>query len=170
LQWAGKGVAHRLRQLHPEVPVWQTENECGDGSNSWSYAHYIFDLVLQYLDAGTTGYVYWNMVLPPGGLSSWGWKQNTLITVDPSTGRWAFNPEYHVMRHFAAFIRPGARRVPLTGPWAGSAAAFIRLEGGLVLVTHNPGAVARRFQATLQGREVDAVLPPHSFHTFVWES
>jgi len=28
LQWAGKGVAQRLRLTRPELPVWQTENEC----------------------------------------------------------------------------------------------------------------------------------------------
>ena len=170
LQWAGKGLVHRLRTLHPELPVWQTENECGDGENTWDYAHYVFDLVLHYLDAGSAGYVYWNMVLPPGGRSSWGWKQNALITADAERGRLVFNPEYHVMRHFSAFVRPGARRLPLSGTWAGGAAAFVRPEGGAVLVTHNPAGQARVLRAEIGGREVEAVLPPRSFNTLVWDA
>ncbi len=167
LQWAGKGVAHRLRQLHPELPVWQTENECGDGTNSWDYAHYVFDLVLHYLDAGTTGYVYWNMVLPPGGVSSWGWRQNAMITVDPAGGTWSANPEYHVMRHFSAFVRPGSRRLPLRGSWAGGAAAFVLADGRVALVSHNSGARPRPLRVRLGGGEFETVLPARSFNTLI---
>ena len=169
LQWAGKGVAHRLRQLHPELPVWQTENECGDGNNSWAYAHNIFDLLVHYLGAGCAGYVYWNLVLPPGGVSSWGWKQNTLVTIDPDSGGWALNPEYHVMRHFTAFIRPGARRLPLMGTWAGASVAYRRPEGGVVIATHNPTATARRLRIELAEYQDVIELPARSFHTFFWE-
>ena len=170
LQWAGKGLAHRLRQLHPELPVWQTENECGDGQNSWDYAHKVFDLFVHYLGAGCSGYVYWNMALPPGGRSSWGWLQNTMITVDGDTGRWALNPEYHVMRHFSTFIRPGARRIPLGGTWSGAAVAYERTEGGTVVVTHNPTEKARRLRVELSGCESVITLPARSFNTLVWES
>jgi glucosylceramidase len=170
LQWAGKGLAHRLRQLHPELPVAQTENECGDGQNSWDYAHKVFDLFVHYMGAGCSSYVYWNMALPPGGRSSWGWLQNTMITVDPKTGAWSLNPEYHVMRHFSTFIRPGARRIPLGGTWAGAAVAYARPEGGAVIATHNPTAVARRLSVSLAGRESVLTLPAKSFNTFVWEA
>ena len=169
LQWAGKGVAHRLRQLHPELPVWQTENECGNGANSWEYAHYVFDLLVHYLGAGCSAYIYWNLVLPPGGVSSWGWRQNTLITVDPDSGQWFLNPEYHVMRHFSTFIRPGARRIPLTGTWSGAAVAYLRPEGGVVVVTHNPTAQARRLRFNWQGNESLLDLSAGSFNTFILE-
>lgn len=169
LQWAGKGLAHRLRQLHPELPVWQTENECGDGQNSWDYAHKVFDLLVHYLGAGCSGYVYWNMALPPGGRSSWGWLQNTMITVDPVSGSVSLNPEYQVMRHFSTYIRPGARRIPLCGTWAGAAVAYERPEGGLVVAAHNPTVTARRLRVTLAGREDVLSLPAKSFNTFVWE-
>jgi glucosylceramidase len=169
LQWAGKGVAHRLHQLHPELPLWQTENECGDGQNTWDYAHTIFDLVAHYIGAGCTGYAYWNMVLAPGGDSTWGWKQNALVTADAATGRWYLNPEYHVLRHYSAYIRPGARRLPLSGTWSGAAIAFARPEGGAVLVTHNPTARDLRLDARVGGQETSLHLPPQSFHTVVWE-
>lgn len=170
LQWAGKGVAHRLRQLHPELPVWQTENECGDGANSWAYAHKIFDLLVHYLGAGCSGYAYWNLVLPPGGRSSWGWLQNTLVTVDPDSGEWTLNPEYHVMRHFTSFIRPGARRIPLVGTWSGASIAYRRPTGDVVVATHNPTAATRRLRFEIAGDAKCVDLPPMSFNTLVWES
>jgi glucosylceramidase len=170
LQWAGKGVAHRLRQQHPDLPVWQTENECGNGTNSWAYAHKVFDLIVHYLGAGCSGYVYWNLVLPPGGQSSWGWLQNTLITVDPDTGRWTLNPEYYVMRHFSTHIRPGARRIPLAGTWAGASVAYFNSDGSLAVVSHNPTKEARVLSIKLAEHEVEMELPALSFNTLVWES
>ncbi len=169
VQWAARGIVHRLRAHHPELPVWQTENECGDGQNTWAYAHHVFDLLAHYLGAGASAYAYWNLVLEPGGESSWGWKQNALVTADPSTGRWQFNPEYHVLRHCAGFIRPGARRIPLAGGWASAALAYARPEGGVVLVTHNPTDRELRLSVELDGREASLLLPARSFHTAVWE-
>ena len=53
-QWAGKYSVQRTRQAFPHVPVIQTENECGDGTNSWDYAHYVFDLIQHYLSGLNT--------------------------------------------------------------------------------------------------------------------
>lgn len=170
IQWTGKGVAHRLRQLHPELPAWQTENECGDGTNSWDHAHKVFDLLVHYLGAGCSGYAYWNLVLPPGGRSSWGWLQNTLVTVDPQSGRWTLNPEYHVMKHFTSFIRPGARRIPLVGTWSGASVAYRCPEGDVVVATHNPTKSARRLRFEIAGEEKVIELPPRSFNTLVWDA
>jgi glucosylceramidase len=68
-QWAGQGAVQRTHQSWPELRLLQTESECGNGSNTWEYAHYVFTLLHHYLNNGVNGYVYWNMVLPPGGFS-----------------------------------------------------------------------------------------------------
>ena len=39
----------------------QTENECGDGSNDWKYATYVFELIRHYVENGCDLYVYWNI-------------------------------------------------------------------------------------------------------------
>ena len=62
-QWAGKHGVQRTRQAYPDLPIIQTENECGDGNNDWDYAHYVFDLIQHYLSNGAEAYLYWNMVL-----------------------------------------------------------------------------------------------------------
>jgi glucosylceramidase len=50
------------------------------------------------------------MILATGGESTWGWHQNSLITVDSQTNALIFNPEYFVMKHFSKFIKTGAKK------------------------------------------------------------
>lgn len=166
-QWAGKAAVHRTHTSWPDLRIWQTENECGDGRNTWEYARYIFGLVQHYISGGANAYVYWNMVLKDGGLSTWGWRQNSMITVNPETRTWAFTPEYHVMRHFAQFIDRDAYRLLLTGEWAGNAVAFLNPDDSRVLVIQNPLPEARRMVLADGDRLVTALLPPDSFNSMV---
>jgi len=165
LQWAGKGMVQRLNHALPGVPLMQTENECGNGDNSWEYARYIFNLMWHYITNGVRAYVYWNMVLPPGGRSTWGWKQNAMITVDPATHRFHYNPEFYVMKHYAAFIEPGARRLGVHGPLAADAVAFRNPGGETVVVLQNPSNAApcRVALRAGAGKALTLELPPGAF-------
>ena len=142
-QWNGKSALQRTHDAYPDVPMIQTENECGDGKNSWKYACEVFDLVQHYIRNGVVAYVYWNMVLKPGGSSTWGWRQNSMVTVDPDAKLVTYNHEYYVMKHFSRFIDPGAVRLATTGPWAPHSVAFENppsrgREGDVVVVVRNP--------------------------------
>jgi len=61
-----------------------------------------------------------------------------MICIDPETKAVTYNPEFYVMKHFAHFIRPGARRVVLGGPWTANGVAFENPDGHLVVVIRNP--------------------------------
>lgn len=37
-QWAGKGAIKGLHERYPDMKLYQTEQECGDGQNDWSGA------------------------------------------------------------------------------------------------------------------------------------
>jgi glucosylceramidase len=137
LQWAGKSLAQRLSLAWPDLPVVQTENECGDGRNTWAYAHYVFSLFWHYLTNGARSYCYWNMVLPAGGVSTWGWPQNAMVSVDKDSRRVTYNPEFYVMKHFSRYVEPGAVRLDLAGPWAGNALAFRNPDGALAVTAAN---------------------------------
>jgi len=169
-QWAGKAAVQRTHQSWPELRLLQTENECGDGRNSWEHARYVFSLMWHYLSNGVNGYVYWNMILPPGGESTWGWKQNSLITIDPRTGTVTYNPEFYLMKHFSHFVRPGAVRMGLKGPWTGDALAFQNPDGELVVVVANPFRETRHLVLEIGGRSVSAQLEGESFNTFTASS
>ncbi|TAU85096.1 glycoside hydrolase family 30 protein [Rhizobium leguminosarum] len=163
-QWAGK---HSIRQAQisaPELDLIQTENECGDGENSWDYAHYVFNLVRHFLDHGVSAYVYWNAVLEEGGVSTWGWKQNSMFTV-AGDGTLTIKPEFHVMRHFAGFVRPGATVSRPLGRWAGNAIYFRNPDGLEVVVMNNPTPDAVQVTARCGSATITLDLPPHSFTT-----
>lgn len=165
-QWAGKGAVQRTHLAYPELPIVQTENECCDGANAWFQAHYVFDLIWHYLQNGTRAYVYWNMVLEPGGGSTWGWSQNAMITVDPAAGKVTCNPEYYVMRHLAAHVRRGARRLELTGNGCVDALGFANPDSSTVLVLQNASSAERIMDLTLaDGTVFTLALAPESFHT-----
>jgi len=167
LQWTGKGAAQRTNEAWPEVPMMQTENECGDGRNTWDYAQYVFGLMQHYINNGVVGYMYWNMILEPTGRSTWGWTQNSMITVDPADGKVTMNPEFWVMKHFAHFVKPGAVRLGLVGRWQPFSVAFENTDGSRALVMNNPLDSAQNIMITHPEGGFSANLPPRSFNTFV---
>ena len=114
-QWGGKHVIEQVELSYPEIRLMQTENECGDGKNTWEHAEYVFGLLWHYFTHNVESYAYWNMVLPKGGVSTWGWEQNSMITIDPSTKEVIYEPEFYVMKHISHFIKPGAKKVVTKG-------------------------------------------------------
>lgn len=169
-QWAGKGALPRTRKAFPNLRIMQTENECGDGNNDWNYAAYVFNLFQHYITHDVCAYTYWNMVLQPGGSSTWGWKQNSLFTVCPDTNDIQKTPEYHIMRHFSQYIKPGARRVDVNGAWGSKSVAFRNPDDSLVLVLHNTLSEVRDIHVANGEQGFSAKLEPNSFHTFVLSS
>ena len=167
-QWAGKDAVQRTHAAWPEVPIMQTENECGDGKNSWAYAGYVFDLLQHYITNGAVGYCYWNMVLEPTGRSTWGWNQNAMISIDPATKAVIYNPEFYVMKHFGHFIRPGAIRLGLKGRHSPNAVAFSNPDGRRVAVVRNaftdPSEISLRFGDS----KITATLPAQSINTLLF--
>ncbi len=143
----------------------QTENECGDGTNTWTYALYVFDLMWHYFTNGACAYTYWNMVLAEGGESTWGWKQNSMFCVTEE-GQVRCNPEFYVMKHLARFVKPGAIRLGLRGPWSAFALAFANPDGSLAVLTANPYLDAQDIMIELNGERHRCALPPRSFNTF----
>jgi glucosylceramidase len=166
-QWAGQQVIQRTHESFPELKLMQTENECGDGRNTWEYARYIFNLVRHYFSNGVNGYVYWNMVLEPTGKSTWGWQQNSMITIDPEAKKAIYNPEFFLMKHFSHFIQPGAVRLGTSGHWSGSSLAFENPDGEIVVVVSNAMDRERNFSFKNKGEEFTVTLKPNSFNTLV---
>jgi glucosylceramidase len=166
-QWTGKEALQQTHTSYPDLRIYQTENECGDGENTWEYAAYIFGLFRHYLTNGVNAYIYWNMVLEPEGRSTWGWKQNSMITVDPKTRKAIFNPEFYIMKHFSRFIDPGAVRLGLRGPHTGNAVAFANPSGAIVLVVNNPLSQPKPLRFSCFNGSFKVDLEPQSYHTFV---
>lgn len=166
LQWAGKGMVQRVAMSWPDHGLMQTENECGDGKNSWEYAGYIFNLLQHYITNGAKAYVYWNMILAPGGASTWGWKQNSMITIDPKSRKVIFNPEFYVMKHFSHFIPALSIRHSVSGTLSATSVAFERPDGTIVLIVRNPLATAVSTRIVAVKSSITVLLKPGSINTF----
>jgi glucosylceramidase len=148
----------------------QSETECNDGKNSWEDAQRLFGLMKHYLDHNANSYFMWNMVLDETGTSTWNWRQNAMITVQRDTGKITFNGEYHVMRHFSQFVKPGAKRVLTAGPW-GDKIAFQNVDGSVVAVVGNSADKPYSVVLNIAGRKgadtLNLTLPAKSVNTIV---
>jgi glucosylceramidase len=167
-QWAGKGAIAGIHRRYPTLPLYQTEQECGDGKNDWRYCRYAWTLMKHYLRSGASAYLYWNISLKRGGVSRWGWSQNSLVTVDPEARTYAFTHEYHLMKHLSAFVRPGARRVESTS-WTGyeNQLAFVNPDGSIVVVIQNDLAEPLPVRIRVGESVIAPTLPADSFSTLV---
>lgn len=166
-QWAGKYAIQQTVQSYPELRYMQTENECGDGKNTWKYAHYVHGLFRHYFINGVNSYVYWNMVLEPKGRSTWGWEQNSMITVNPESKQVINNPEFYVMKHFSHFVETGAVRIETKGPWTGNTVAFENPDGSKVIVVSNPYKETREMCLADGDVTHQFMLEPESFNTII---
>ncbi|WP_026559509.1 glycoside hydrolase family 30 beta sandwich domain-containing protein [Bacillus sp. J37] len=166
-QWAGKYAIQRTVQSYPELKYMQTENECGNGKNTWEYALYVHNLYRHYFVNGANAYIYWNMVLQSNGRSTWGWEQNSMMTVDPDSKSVINNPEYYVMKHFSHYVKPGAVRLETSGPWTGNTTAFQNPDGSKVVVILNSFKTDRELVLELNGENQCITLEAESFNTIV---
>ncbi|MCM3701350.1 glycoside hydrolase family 30 beta sandwich domain-containing protein [Paenibacillus macerans] len=167
-QWAGKWAIQRTALSYPELRYMQTENECGDGTNTWEYAKYVFNLYQHYFTNRVNAYIYWNMVLEPKGRSTWGWEQNSLITADREQKEAVFNPEYYVMKHFSHFVTPGSKRIGQRGHWFGNAVSYETPDGERVIVIANPFKEARMVRISDGAETYGFELEPESFNTILF--
>ncbi|MEQ5806837.1 glycoside hydrolase family 30 protein [Alteromonas sp. NFXS44] len=169
VQWAGKGALPYINKSHPELAIWGTEQECGTGTNDWHYARYAWGLLKKYIQNGAGVYEYWNMILGEDPHSTWGWPQNSLLTIQP--GGYRINPEYYLMRHLSSFVKPGATYIPATS-FTGyeNQLAFKNPDGSLVLVIQNEMAEPLTVKVSLGEKLMTIPMPADSFNTIVVDS
>ncbi|WP_062289409.1 glycoside hydrolase family 30 protein [Demequina phytophila] len=167
-QWAGRGAVPHVHHDHPELPIYQTEQECGDGLNDWRLARHAWELMQHFFSHGARAYMYWNMALLEGGVSRWGWAQNSLVVVDPETGAHRYSHEFHVLRHVSGFVARGARVIP-TLSYTGHTdqLAFRNPDGSTVIVAQNPLAEPMMMTFLVDGSVLAVELPADSLNTFV---
>jgi glucosylceramidase len=135
-QYSSAAAVADARLKHPSFRLLHTESPCYNGANSVEEAKGIFRDIVLYLENGCSNYCYWNMVLDETGLSTWNWKQNSMVTVDRNKKEVVYNPEYYVMQQFGRFVAKGARRIKAEG-LEGAGVAFINPDDSIVAVMSN---------------------------------
>lgn len=165
-QWAGKSAFPLNVESYPELRYYQTELECGNSTNSWLYAHYCFNLYRHYLNNGVNGFIYWNAALKPGGKSTWGWSQNSMLTID-EFGEITYNPEYYLMKHFSSFVQKNAKVIRLTGRLNSQAVAFKNPDSSIIVVIANNYNSKDVLNLQTEYGNYQTVLEPYSFTTVI---
>ena len=160
-QWAGKFALPQTRDDYPDLELIQTESECGDGKNTWDQMMDIFGLTRHYFRFGASAYVYWNLALMYGQPSTWGWHQNSLVSV--KDGKRIYTPEFYLMKHYSHFVKRGAKYVELKGEFASSCSAFRNPDGQVVIVCYNPYDFSKVI--TVEGKSY--MLEPRSINTIL---
>lgn len=158
-QWAGKNSIIQANEDFPELCLIQSEVQCGDGRNTWDYATFNACLAHHYFSNGARANVYWNMALDNDGLSTWGWKQNSLVNV--KDGKYTFTPEFYLQKHFAHFIKKGAVMLATTGEMSSNSNVFKNVDGSIYAVIINPFEFNKT--VTIEGKNY--CLKPRSFNT-----
>jgi glucosylceramidase len=164
VQWAGKNALPAIHREYPELAIFQSEQECGDGKNAWSYTGYCWQLMKHYFRSGANGYMYWNISLDQDARSTWGWAQNSLVTVDAATKTYRWNHDFYLLKHLTNAVDVGARTLETSGT-CDDALAFVNPDGAVIALLRNELAHPQLVQVQAGERSVAVELPPDSFGT-----
>jgi glucosylceramidase len=122
-----------------------------------------------YLNNGANAYMYWNTSLKQGGISTWGWKQNSLISVDTVNKTYKYNYEYYLMKHLSHFVKQGAKKLNTTGSFD-NLLAFINPDKSIVIVAQNDGNAEKKLNIKIGNKTIKPSLQPNTFNTFLLKS
>lgn len=164
-QWAGKGAIEGVHATYPGMELMQTETECGDGSNDWDAAIHTFGLMKHYFENGANSYMYWNMVLDETGKSQWGWKQNSMISIDSKSRSITYNPEFYLMKHLSAFVQPGDVKIATDGDNSNTFSFFNKAENIVTVISYNDTDSSAALNLTINGETYVAEVEAESFNT-----
>lgn len=160
-QWAGRFGIDQAKQDYPELDTIMSEWECGDGTNTWDYAMYGFELFRYYFAKGVRACTYWNIALDDRKESTWGWKQNSLLNVIDGDVVW--NPDFYMVKHFSHFVKKGAVMLQTLSEFNTNTAVFKNPDGSRVAVIMNPF----KFDKTVTIEGKNYTLAPRSFNSIV---
>lgn len=166
-QYSSAEVVRDSYNKHSAIKHLHTEAPCHNGRNAWDEAEDIFKDVIMYLENGCANYCYWNMVLNETGLSTWNWKQNSMITVDRENNKVIYNPEFYVMKHFSHCVMPGAVRIKASAQYNDSIIAFKNPDGSTVCIISNFSGYKKAVSLNTKDNSVKAELEPNSIYSFV---
>lgn len=117
-----------------------------------------------YFRSGACAYMCWNISTAQGGRSTWGWAQNSLVSVDTATKTFRHNHDYYLLKHLTHFVDVGAKSLEATGT-CDDALAFLNPYSAIVLLVRNELSHAQMLRVQIQDRAVAIELPPDSVGT-----
>jgi glucosylceramidase len=167
-QWAGKNALPAIHEEFPSLILFQSEQECGNGTNTWSYTGYCWQLMKHYLRSGASAYMYWNISTADGGMSTWGWAQNSLVSVDSAAKSFHHTHDYYLLKHLTHFVDLGARALTTTGT-CDDVLAFLNPDKSVALLIRNELPHPQRVEVRVRSQSAMIELPADSIGTVTME-
>jgi glucosylceramidase len=177
-----------LQRRYPDLPFWMTEicyaYDAGT-PKSMSLPRYDFEdgdywgnEIFNDLEAGTSAWIYWNMILDEKG-GPWSVSeihgnpnpnvQHPVVIVNRQSKTVTYTGLYYYLAHFSKFVRPGSFRVQTTGSANGvRVMAFQTAEGSIVTELMNSKKEEVEVGVAFHGRVVRLNLPAISITTALW--
>jgi len=178
LQWDGDKQIPSILENHPGIPIVQTETDCGNwhwkagfnkdhAANDFVYAAYTWTRIKDYLSAGATSYMLWNIVLDQDGKNNdkkMAWPQNSGIVIDTKKGTVTYTPMFRAFEHFTRFVPVGSKAVKTSGSLA-NVISFVQPDGTVVVELLGRNAKPRTVVGVINGQAYSIELPAMSFAT-----
>ncbi len=164
-QWGGQQAMSATHERYPTKKMMQSETECNNGDDTWEQGLTTFGRIIDDMNHFSNSYFFWNIALNEESKSTWGWRQNSLLTVNRSTKQVHYNPEFYSMKHFSANVLPGAKRISVSGGPFPLIAAFRNPLGTKVLEFEND--TEKTVTATIEsgGKLYPLQVPAKSMNT-----
>ncbi|GAA4934157.1 glycoside hydrolase family 30 protein [Algibacter agarivorans] len=110
-QYANEAFIREVSLLAPNMKIMNTETKCYNGDNSTEQAKERLSEIANYINAGSTNYCYWNLILNETSNSAWGWKQNSLMVINRQNGAIQYTPDYNAMYLASNSVVKGDKRI-----------------------------------------------------------
>ncbi len=144
LQYCDGNFVKETLARYPGLGAMYTEAPCGWGKNSAREAQSRLTDILNAASFGCDSYAYWNMLLDEKQSSHWGWKQDSLVTIDTQKHTIRYNADYQPLFLIGKYLRPGSIRIQTnksTGTpgvtCLNACQAFLRPDGNLLVLAQN---------------------------------
>ncbi len=168
VQYSPANVLMEARILRPRIRMIHTEGVSYDGQNSREQALARFHEIAQYINAGTTNYCYWNMILDETGKSGWGWKQNSLITIDRTAPVVRYNPDYNALYLCARVLRPGDARIACVSVNQADAISVRGPDGVIKIMVQNEADSEQAYALKAESKEARVRIPARALAAIEW--
>ncbi|MFI3327083.1 MAG: hypothetical protein R3Y35_13075 [Clostridia bacterium] len=164
-QYSTMQPLYEITAKYPKLKLMHTESNCFRGENSWPQAIVLYTSIVNYMNAGCDTFTYWNMILNTNGESTWGWRQNSLVTIDEEAKTYTYNPDFYVYKLAKECIASGSKRISYASRNK-LGIAFKNEDGSVSFMVSNFSDKEEVGDVTVDGVKLDLTLAPMSISAF----
>ena len=90
-----------------------------------------------------------------------------MISIDSNTKAITYNPEFYLMKHLSAYVKPGSVKLAASGHDNHTIAFYNESENNIVLLTYNDKDSMQALNVTLGEEVITASVDAKSFNTLI---